>query len=332
MTPLQAACVARWGDTPRLRLDEPLARHGTFGVGGPAEVWMGATAEDDLVALLALAQDHAVPILFSGNGTNVLYADAGARGVVVRVSPEDWHIREVDGAAGTARLHAGAGVSLPKLVNDLAALGWAGLEWGAGVPGTVGGGVVSNAGCHGQSISDTIQSARVLDARDPAVPTFRDLAFAELGLGYRQSRFRQHRRVPFGADGRPQAPPRALVDPTEIIVSATFLLRRDDPAAIRARAAGYRQYRKDTQPAQASAGSVFKNPPGDHAGRLVEAVGLKGHVIGGAAISPKHANFIVNQGGAKAEDIIALIALAHATVLERHGIDLELEVELRGDW
>jgi UDP-N-acetylmuramate dehydrogenase len=332
MTPLQAACVARWGETNRLRLDEPLARHGTFAVGGPAEVWLSAVDEADLTEILMLTHAQGQPILLCGNGTNVLYADAGARGSVVRVSPEDWRIAEVDDAAGTARLIAGAGVSLPKLVNDLAALGWAGLEWGAGVPGTVGGGVVSNAGCHGQSISDTIQAARVLDARDPAHPVFHDLPFAELGLSYRQSRFRQHRRIPFGADGRPQALPRAMIDPAEIIVQATFLLRRDDPANIKGRAASYRQYRKDTQPVQASAGSVFKNPPGDHAGRLVESVGLKGHVIGGAAISAKHANFIVNQGGATASDIIALIALAHATVLERHGVDLELEVELRGDW
>jgi UDP-N-acetylmuramate dehydrogenase len=117
-----------------------------------------------------------------------------------------------------------------------------------------------------------------------------------------------------------------------MITGGTFLLRRDDPAAVRERVARYRQHRKDTQPVEKSAGSVFKNPPGDYSGRLIEAASLKGTAIGGAQISPKHANFIVNLGGATAADITSLIALARTTVLERFGVPLELEVELRGDW
>ena len=332
MQSLREACLSRWGATGRLRLDEPLARHGTFAVGGPAEIWLGAATEADLVAITQLAHQHGAPVMFVGNGTNVLYADAGARGVVVRVVIDQWELHESDEGDGIATLVAGAGVSLPKLVNELASLGWAGLEWGAGVPGTIGGAVVSNAGCHGCCIGDNIRSARVLTASDPAAPTLRELGAAELGLDYRQSRFRVARHVRFGADGKPQPEPRAAVDPTEIITSATFQLRHDEPTAIKARAAHFRQQRKETQPPQPSAGSVFKNPPGDYAARLVEAAGLKGHQIGSAAISAKHANFIVNLGGATAANIVDLIALAHATVLARFGVALEMEMEPRGDW
>jgi UDP-N-acetylmuramate dehydrogenase len=330
MPTFQEACLDHWRATGGVKRDEPLARHGTFAVGGPAEVWLAAASEADVRDILRLAGAYDRPVLFAGNGTNVLYADAGARGAVVRLSLETWQVTPQ--GDGTARLIAGAGVSLPKLVNDLAAQGWAGLEWGAGVPGTIGGGVVSNAGCHGQCIGDTIQRARVLTVRDPATITVTELAADELGLGYRQSRFRAHRRILYDAEGLPIAAPRGPIEPVEIILGATFRLQKDDPAAIKARVAHFKQHRKETQPPQPSAGSVFKNPPGDHAGRLVESVGLKGHQIGRAALSAKHANFIVNLGGATAADIVQLIALAHRTVLARHGVDLELEVELRGDW
>jgi UDP-N-acetylmuramate dehydrogenase len=321
-------------------VDEPLARHGTFGVGGPADAWVSITEEQALARLATRAAQHGWPLMLIGNGTNVLYADAGARGIVARMLLTDWSLEPLEGDAEDAervRLRAGAGVSLPKLVNDLAARGWAGLEWAAGVPGAVGGAVVSNAGAHGACVADTLESARVLFAPgaaegEPERAVIRELAASELGLTYRHSRFRAARRVTFDDEGRPQAAPRALIEPPEIITSATFILRRDQPAAIQERAAGYRQHRKETQPSQGSAGSVFKNPAGDHSGRLIESVGLKGTRIGGAAISAKHANFIVNMGGASAADVVALIALARRTVRERCGVELELEVELRGDW
>ncbi len=332
MWTFEEVCLHEWGLTNRLRLEEPLAKHSTFAVGGKTDVWFSPVLEPELLHIIRVAQEYAQPILFTGNGTNVLYADAGARGAVVRAGMEQWYLTDVDRDVGVATLVAGAGVSLPKLVNDLANLGWAGMEWGAGVPGTIGGGVVSNAGCHGMCIGDNLLVARVLSLRDVAHPEFFDLPASELGLGYRRSRFRAHREIAFGPDGRPIPPPRALFDPIEIVTGANFLLKLDEPEAIKARVAQFKQHRKDTQPPQPSAGSVFKNPPGDHAGRLVEAAGLKGHRSGNAAISEKHANFIVNLGGATADDIIDLIALAHTTVLDRYGIDLELEVELRGDW
>ncbi len=315
-----------------VRAHEPLARHGTFGVGGPADAWVTLSTEEHLIALVALARANRWPLMLVGNGTNVLYADAGARGIVARMAFDDWRLETQD--ADHALLVASAGVSLPKLVNDLADAGYAGLEWGAGVPGTVGGAVVSNAGAHGACVADTLRSARVLFA-DPAAGADSDLrvlSAAELGLAYRHSRFRAERRITFGDDGNPVAAPRAAIEPPEMITGATFLLTRDDPTRIRERVRAYRKHRKDTQPPQQSAGSVFKNPPDDHAGRLIEACGLKGVRVGSAEISPRHANFIVNTGGATAADVVALIALARRGVRERFGVELELELELRGDW
>jgi UDP-N-acetylmuramate dehydrogenase len=316
----------------RLRPNEALARHGTFGVGGPADAWASVAREEELLALVDLASEHGWPLMLVGNGTNALFSDSGARGVVARMQIDRYTLAEQPD--GRVRLMAGAGVSLPKLINDLAGKGLAGLEWGAGVPGTIGGGIVSNAGAHGACIADTLESARILAA--PNAPgeraSVRDLPAHECGLGYRRSRFRAEREMSFDEQSYPIPAPRGQFEPMEMIVGGRFLLTRDDPAAISARVAAYRQHRKDTQPPQPSAGSVFKNPSGDHAGRLVEAAGLKGAIHGGAQISPKHANFIVNNGGATAADILALIALARRTVLERFGVALELEVELRGDW
>ena len=306
---------------------EMLSRHGTFGVGGPADAWVTLTSEAALAELASLAADRGWPLMLVGNGTNILYADAGARGIVARLHSADWRIEEVDNEH--ALLTADGGVDLPRLVNALAKEGLAGLEWGAGVPGTVGGAVVSNAGAGGACVGDTLQAARVLFTAEGVI---RDVTAADVGLSYRNSRFRAARRITFGADGQPVAPPRALVEPAEMITGATFLLTRDDPAAVRARVAEHLRYRKETQPPQKSAGSVFKNPLPRFSGKLIEEAGLKGHAIGHAQISPRHANFIVNNGGATAADIVSLIALAQRTVRERFGVELELEVELRGDW
>lgn len=319
----------------RAKAMEPLSQHGTFGVGGPADVWVSVVSEEELARLVTLAWERRIPLLLVGNGTNSLYADAGARGIVARVAIEHVELQPRDEAHVVLR--AGAGVSLPALVKKLASLGWAGLEWAAGVPGTVGGAIVSNAGAHEACVADTVLSARTLLAPGalggtPDRPHVRELSGADLALGYRTSRFRSGRLVTFDDEGRPHAPARALIEPAEIIVEATFLLKRDDPAAIRARAQSYLDHRKRTQPPQKSAGSVFKNPEPQKSGRLIEDAGLKPYRIGGAEISAKHANFIINAGGASAADIATLIALARRTVRERFGVELELEVEPRGDW
>ncbi len=319
----------------RAKAMEPLSQHGTFGVGGLADVWVSVETEDELARLVTLAWENHIPLLLVGNGTNILYADAGARGIVARVAIEHVELQPRDEAH--ALLRVGAGVNLPALVKKLAPLGWAGLEWAAGVPGTVGGAIVSNAGAHGACVSDTIVSARTLLAPGatggaPGQPVTRELSGAELALGYRTSRFRSGRLMTFDDEGRPHAPPRAQIEPAEIIIEATFLLKRDDPASINARAKSYLEHRKRTQPPQKSAGSVFKNPEPQKSGKLIQDAGLKPYRIGGAEISARHANFIINAGGASAADVAALIALARRTVRERFGVELELEVEPRGDW
>ena len=204
-----------------LRANEPLSRHGTFGVGGPADAWVSIVEESALAQLATLATQRGWPLMLVGNGTNVLYADAGARGIVARMLLTEWTLEPVDEAH--ARLRAGAGVSLPKLVNDLAAQGWAGLEWAAGVPGTIGGAVVSNAGAHGACVADTLESARVLFTPDattraaedgePGQAVIRELPASALDLTYRHSRFRADRRVTFDDEGRPQAAARGLIEP-----------------------------------------------------------------------------------------------------------------------
>lgn len=319
----------------RAKANEPLSQHGTFGVGGQADVWVSVKSEDELRRLVTLAWERRIPLLLVGNGTNVLYADAGARGIVARMEITDVALQPRDEAH--AILRVGAGASLPALVKKLSALGWAGLEWGAGVPGTVGGAIVSNAGAHEQCVADSIVSARTLLAPgapggEPDRVATRELSAEQLALGYRQSRFRSARTVTFDDEGRPHAAARSLIEPAEIITEATFLLRRDDPSAIQERAKSYLDHRKRTQPPQKSAGSVFKNPEPRKAGKLIEDAGLKPYRIGGAEISARHANFIINAGGATAADIVALIALARKTVRQRYGVELELEVEPRGDW
>ncbi|HKT40378.1 MAG TPA: FAD-binding protein, partial [Ktedonobacterales bacterium] len=203
---------------------EMLSAHGTFGVGGPADIWLAIEREEALVELAALATERQWPLMLVGNGTNVLYADAGARGIVARMHSAAWHTNEVD--SEHVVLTADGGVDLPKLVKALAAEGLAGLEWGAGVPGTVGGAVVSNAGISkggvpGACVADTLQTARVLFTGEGVV---RVLSADELRLSYRHSRFRADRRVVFDDDGRPVAAPRGLIEPAEMITGATFLL------------------------------------------------------------------------------------------------------------
>ncbi len=314
----------------RVRRNEPLARHCTFGVGGPADIWVSLTTREDLLGVVGLCAERRWPLLITGNGTNVLYADAGVRGVVARVALNNYIIEEQ--SDNEAVLVAGAGVSWPRLLNDLSPLGWGGLEFGPGIPGTLGGGVISNAGAHGSDLGEVLLWVEVLNATSVATPELVRYQHDEIELSYRHSRFRAQRRVQFDEQGYPLAAARKLIEPAEIIVQLGIRLHHMDPYMLRATIDEHKQHRKRTQPPQQSAGSVFKNPEGDYAGRLIEAVGMRGLTYGGAQISERHANFIVNVGGASAADIAALIRTAHTRVREQFGVDMELEVELRGEW
>jgi UDP-N-acetylmuramate dehydrogenase len=318
----------------RVKRNEPLARHSTFGVGGPADVWVSLDTRDELIGLVTMCIEQRWPLLLCGNGTNVLYADAGVRGIVARIALNNYSIEDHDD--GTALLQAGAGVSWPRLINDLASLGWGGLEFGPGIPGTLGGGVISNAGAHNSDLASVLEWVEVVDARQAlesaGVPVVVQYTREELDLSYRHSRFRAQRRVQFDEQGYPMAAPRQLIEPAEIVTLVAVHLHREDPQVLYALIDEHKQHRKRTQPPQQSAGSVFKNPPGDHAGRLIELVGMKGLAHGNARISERHANFIVNVGGARAVDVAWLIREAYNRVYEQFGVELELEVELRGEW
>lgn len=321
----------------RLRLNEPLARHSTFGVGGPADVWVSVNTSRELFDLVSMCVEEQCPLLLVGNGTNVLFADAGMRGIVARIVLDNYTVE--DQGDNTALLLAEAGVSWPRLLNELAPQGWGGLEFGPGIPGTLGGGVISNAGAHNSDLGEVLEWIEVLDARGAmtphegmSVPIMRRYQHDEIDLSYRHSRFRESRRIDFDAQGYPIVPPPGLIEPGEIITQLGIRLHREDPEKLRATIEQYKQHRKLTQPVQKSAGSVFKNPPGDYAGRLIDQAGLKGKTHGKAQISQRHANFIINLGGASAADVIALIVEARKSVHEQFGVDLELEVELRGEW
>jgi UDP-N-acetylmuramate dehydrogenase len=320
----------------RARRSELLARHCTFGVGGPADLWVTLKTADELIRLVHVCAERLWPLLLVGNGTNTLYADEGARGIVVRIALDNYHIE--DHGEGTALMIAEAGVSWPRLLNELAELGWGGLEFGPGIPGTMGGGVISNAGAHNSELGEVLEWVEVMDARgsslsdEVSVPVLRRYMHSEIDLGYRQSRFRAGRHIAFDAQGYPIVPARGLIEPAEIIVQLAVRLHRDDPQRLKTIIEEHKQHRKRTQPPQQSAGSVFKNPPDDFAGRLIEQAGMKGTTHGNAQISPRHANFIVNLGGASAADVVALIVEARKRVHDQFGVELELEIELRGEW
>src|SRR5260370_27330000 len=207
-----------------VRRNELLAHHSAFGVGGPADVWVSLTSKEELVDLVRLCAERHYPLLITGNGTNVLYADAGVRGIVARVALDAYRIE--DHGDETALLIAEAGLSWPRLLHELAPLGWAGLEFGIGIPGTLGGGVISNAGAHNDDLGQVLAWIEVLDARGSnvagedqlAVPLVRRYLHDELDLGYRHSRFRAQQQARFDTHGHLLLPPRDIVEPPELII------------------------------------------------------------------------------------------------------------------
>jgi UDP-N-acetylmuramate dehydrogenase len=286
--------------------DEPLGRFTTMRVGGPADLFVTPHNRFELRKLVQFARGRDLPHFLLGRGSDLVIADAGIRGLVIQIRAEGIRI---DGE----RLVAEAGAQMARAATEAQKAGLTGLEFGLAIPGTVGGAVWANAGAHEGDIAGVIESASVLAADG----TEGSLDVADLGFAYRDSRFKHV------ADGA--AP--------ELVMDATFRLAPADPAAIAASLDEIRTWRRTHQPLGIpSAGSVFRNPPGDSAGRLIEAAGLKGTRIGGAAVSEKHANFIVNDQRGTAADVRGLAEHVRAVVAERAGITLEPEIEFVGDW
>ncbi len=296
LSALIAALRAQFGD--RVRTDEPLARHTTLRLGGPADVWFAPQSAEELVAAVSLARAHGVSPFLLGSGANLVIGKAGIRGLVLENRAQRITFQE-------ALVCAESGTALPRLAKYCAEKSLSGLEWAVGVPGTLGGAVVNNAGAYGQAIGNALIRAELLLADGSR--TWQPVDWFR--YGYRSSRIKRG-------------------DISAVVLQVELQLSPAPFAEIAARIQAYTERRKATQPPGATVGSMFKNPPGDFAGRLIEAAGLKGYRMGQAQISPIHANFFVNLGGATADDVIALIRLARDTVAEKFGVTLELEIEI----
>jgi UDP-N-acetylmuramate dehydrogenase len=282
-----------------------LAECTSYKVGGPAEWYAAPRDTNALQASVKFAQEHGLPVKVLGAGSNLLVSDEGLSGLVIATR----HLRHSQFDYETGQITVAAGEAIPGLANEIAKQGWEGFEWAVGIPGTVGGAVVMNAGAHNGCVADILVSAEVL-LPDGTVKT---LTREDLGYSYRTSVL-QHSNL--------------------IVTQATFQLQPGaDPAKVIAATKQHRQHRLNTQPYHLpSCGSVFRNPKPHGAGWLIEQAGLKGYKIGGAQVAERHANFIVNCGGASARDIFYLIRHVQQTVQDRWSILLEPEVKMIGDF
>jgi len=286
-----------------VRADEPMSRHASLGIGGPADLYAEPACEDDVIVLLRESARLGLPWFPMGDGQNLLVSDKGVRGLVIRLGKPMSHIRITD-----TRMVAGAGAKLTKAVDMAVQHSLGGLEGATGVPGTIGGAVVMNAGTRAGYIGDVIQRVRLVNSDGSS----RELTRAELEFSYRTTGFQSG-----GC----------------IITEAEFELRPGDKRELLAIVERLRRSRATTQPVIGkSAGCMFKNPPDQHAGYLIEEAGLKGMRVGDAEVSDKHGNFLMNVGSATAEQMLALAERVRGIVKERYGLALEYEVRLVGDW
>ena len=274
-------------------------------VGGPADLFVEAKTIAELVEFVRLARQYGVSFFILGNGSNILVLDGGIRGLVIENHSDSFALNVIN--SEQAILNAESGASLPGVANRLARQGWSGLEWAIGVPGTFGGAVVGNAGAHGGAIADHLIAVEVLDAPGAT----RRLPKTECAFAYRMSRFKWNKG--------------------EIVLRAEFGMKWGDPAACIARMNEYTNHRRRTQPTEPSVGSMFKNPPGNFAGQLIEQVGLKGTRVGNVEVSRVHANFFVNLGSATAREVLQLVEIVKSAVRGKFGLELELEIEIVGE-
>ena len=307
--------VERDGTAISLQPDARLDLYSTFRVGGPADFLVRAGGEDEIALALHWADENDLPVTVFGGGSNMLVADRGIRGLVLVVRrpgrdvAADLEILDEDADSVTFSIPAAA--PLTWTGREASKRGWAGMTWAVGLPGNVGGATVNNAGAHGAELKDALVSLRTVNAGGRIVE--RDKAW--LAPEYRLTRLK--------AAGNPRC---------DVVLDVTLRLQRGDDEELRRQADEHGDYRRRTQPTGKCAGSIFKNPPGDYSGRIIEELGLKGLRHGGAQVSPIHANFIVNEDEATAADIVELIGIVQAHVREAHGIDLETEIERVGEW
>lgn len=293
---------AKLGD--KVKENVSLAPYTSARIGGHADILITAESADELARIIKLLQKQEIEYLILGGGSNVLVSDRGVRDVVVLNRAKGVRFHNGDEPSVTVE----SGVVFSNLANRCAAKGLAGLEWAATVPGTIGGAVYGNAGAFGGDMAGNLIWAELITENGRE-----KLTAEQMGYGYRTSILKRGE-----VDG--------------IVLCAELKLQNSTKEAVSTTIEQFSAHRKSTQPPGASMGSMFKNPNGDYAGKLIEAAGLKGTRIGNAEISPLHGNFFINHDNTKAEDIRALIELVLKTVKEKQGVDLELEVELVGEW
>ncbi len=288
--------------------DEPLSRHVTFGVGGPADLFVSAKNEEQLRGAFVTGQRHGVPVYIFGAGSNVLVGDGGIRGLVIdnqhAAIGEPW-----ENGVGP-RVSAGSGLSFATLARRLANAGYGGVEWACGIPGSLGGAVVTNAGAYGHSLRDVLIIARLTDAGGEVSEFSAD----DLELDYRKS------ALATGTMGE------------SAVLSVDVRLQKGDAAGLKQTIRRYDEQRKSAQPTGQNCGSVFKNPPDKAAWEYVDGAGLRGHRIGNAQFSELHSNFILNLGGATAKDITLLIELAQEKIRAQTGVEMTPEVAFVGEF
>ena len=303
LTPSFFAALEGLIPEPRWFVNEPMERHTTFRIGGPADALVDVASTEEAQRVLALCRAEEVPVLVIGNGSNLLVADAGIRGLVMRIgSAADWHRQEEGG------LHVGAGMQLRRLARLAAEQSLAGLSFAEGIPGTVGGGTAMNAGAYGGELCQVVRGVTAVDGAGE----IHTLDAQALAFSYRHS---------------------ALLAKGLYALSVAFALQPGDAEQIRAEMRDYGMRRKTKQPLEwPSAGSTFKRPAGGYASALIDEAGLKGYRVGGAQVSEKHAGFLINRGGATAAELLELMRQVRAAVLERSGIRLMTEVRLVGDF
>lgn len=287
---------------PRVRFNEPLSRHTWMGIGGPADVVMEVVDDRELRELVRVCRSEAIPLLTLGGGANLIVRDGGWRGVAVRLCGDHFTRIEFRGE----RVRAGGGASLAALIDEAVSRSLSGLECLAGIPGTVGGAVRMNAGAHGVTFGELVDAASVMDRRGRT----RRVERSAMGFSYRG--------CAAARDG--------------VVLGVELALREGERPEIEERFSRYREARASALPAEPSAGCVFKNPPaGCSAGELIDQLGLKGARSGGASVSERHANVIVNSGGATARDVLALMELIRRRARDERGIDLEPELIIVGE-
>lgn len=294
----------------QLQISLPLSRYTSSRVGGPADMLLVVNSAAELQTAVELAYAQHLPYFILGGGSNIIVADAGIRGLVILNKARTVTFRHT-GASVICTVESG--MNLSSLARQCISKGLGGLEWAIGVPGTIGGAVVGNAGAHGSDMNSNLRAATIWEpGRGTRIYTLEEMQYA-----YRDSVFKREQGKNVWR---------------RVVLSAELVLKPEAPDILAARADAFTSHRKQTQPGGATCGSMFKNPENYYAGYLIDTAGLKGYRVGGAQISEKHANFFINDEEATAEDIRTLLAEAWNTVRDQFGVEMELEVELVGDW